>query len=280
MLADADRHIRKMKTPSHEHHCPAAILALCLLSLLASARTLAAGTLSIRNETLIASYNDVSNTFLLTERSARGLPQGRHAPGRCRQGQGRVSQRSGVQVRQAHRGVTCRRRLRVARSLPQPAIPPVGGELRNDTPAVTEVTMGTAGLTAPDKNPGSYLFLTCADPGTRRGVVAGWVTQDRGSGVLFSGVKDGRVEFKAQIDYGHLRIPAGQSATLETLAIGIFDDARIGQELYADAIKRQYAIKLPPPGRRLLHLVCGETRRGRATKNPSVELAGFAAARN
>ena len=82
-------------------------------------------------------------------------------------------------------------------------------------PAAELRTLGTGGLLAPDANPGSYLFLTCADPATRRGVVAGWLTQDRGSGVVFSGVKGGKVEFKAQIDYGHLRIPAGQNAKLE-----------------------------------------------------------------
>ena len=76
-------------------------------------------------------------------------------------------------------------------------------------PAADLATQGTAGLRAPGENPGSYLFLTCADPATRRGVVAGWVTEDRGSGVLFSSVKDGKVEFKAQIDYGRLRIPIG-----------------------------------------------------------------------
>jgi hypothetical protein len=113
-------------------------------------------------------------------------------------------------------------------------------------PATELKTMGTGGLRAPDETPGSYLFLTCADPATRRGVVAGWVTEDRGSGVLFSSVKDGKVEFKAQIDYGHLRIPAGQSAQLETLAIGCFDDARIGEESYADAIAKHYKINLRP----------------------------------
>ncbi len=143
-------------------------------------------------------------------------------------------------------------------------------------PAGELVTVGTGGLLAPDKNPGSYLFLTCADPATRRGVVAGWITQDRGSGVLFSGVKDGQVEFKAQIDYGHLRIPAGQSATLETLAIGIFDDARIGSELYADAIKRQYAINLPPPP--AVYCSWYAEKHGEAGDEKStVELAKFAA---
>ncbi len=139
-------------------------------------------------------------------------------------------------------------------------------ELRNNCAAVTDYhklavvtfdldlgkspgelrTMGTAGLTAPDMNPGSYLFLTLADPGTRRGVVAGWLTEDRGSGVIFSSLKDGRTEFKAQIDYGHLHILPRRSETLETLAIGVFDDARIGEETYADAIKKRYHIQLHP----------------------------------
>jgi hypothetical protein len=126
-------------------------------------------------------------------------------------------------------------------------------------PADALRTMGTAGLTAPDKNPGSYLFLTLADPATRRGVVAGWLTQDRGSGVLFSSVKDGAVQFRAQIDYGHLRIPGIPAApevkdengiiaptVFETLVIGIFDDARLGQEQFADAIAKHYKIKLRP----------------------------------
>ncbi len=115
-----------------------------------------------------------------------------------------------------------------------------------DVPAADLRTLGTGGLTKPDKNPGSYLFLTCADPKTRLGVVAGWVTQDRASGVLFSEVKDGKVNIKAQLDYGHLQIPPGKSATLETLAIGLFDDARIGEEQYADLIKKQYDIHLRP----------------------------------
>lgn len=107
-------------------------------------------------------------------------------------------------------------------------------------------TLGTAGLTRPDKNPGSYLFLTIADPAMRRGVVAGWLTEDRGSGVLFSEESAGTVGFRARIDYGHLTVAGGGSARLETLAVGIFDDARIGEELYADAVARQYHIRLHP----------------------------------
>ncbi|MFZ9938263.1 MAG: alpha-galactosidase [Luteolibacter sp.] len=106
-------------------------------------------------------------------------------------------------------------------------------------------TLGTGGLLAPEKNPGSYAFLTIADPATRSGAVGGWITHERGSGVVFSPVKDGAVRMQARIDYGRLRIKPGADAATETFALGWFDDARLGMERYADAIAKVYQIKLP-----------------------------------
>ena len=255
-----------MKTLSHKLYCPVAALALCILSVLASASTLVAGTLSIRNNTLIASYNDLSNTFLLTERAGSRvfLKEGRldGAAGKAQVEAVRDAVfKSGKRIvlKRAGGGSVS---LELYDGLPFLL---VRGELRNDGPAAAEVTnllpatfdldlgravaelrtMGTAGIRPPDKNPGSYLFLTLADPATRRGVVAGWLTADRGSGVIFSDVPGDHVRFRAQTDYGHLRLDAGETTKLETLAIGCFDDARIGQELYADAIARHYNIHLP-----------------------------------
>ena len=112
----------------NKHYCPAAVLALCILSLLASASTLAAGTRSIRNDTLIASYNDVSNTFILTERStARVFLKDGTLQGAAGKAQVESGQRSRLQVRQAHRRATRRRRLRVAGALPRLAIPARAG---------------------------------------------------------------------------------------------------------------------------------------------------------
>ena len=105
---------------------------------------------------------------------------------------------------------------------------------------------GTGGLLAVDKNSGSYAYLAVVDPATRSGVVGGWITHDRGSGVVFSPVADGAARMEAQIDYGRLRIKPGQDAVLETFALGFFDDARFGLEAYADAIAKVYSIKLPP----------------------------------
>ena len=112
--------------------------------------------------------------------------------------------------------------------------------------ALSEVkTLGTGGLLSPDKNPGSYAFLTMANPASRSGVVGGWITHDRGSGAVFSPVADGAVRMQAQIDYGKLRIKPGADAETETFAMGWFDDARLGMESYADAIAKVYSVKLP-----------------------------------
>lgn len=135
-------------------------------------------------------------------------------------------------------------------------------------------TLGTGGLLPAEQNPGSYVLLACAVPETRRGVVTGWITQDRGSGVVFSSVKNDKVGFSAQIDYGHLRIPAGESVTLETFAIGFFDDARIGLENFADTIKRQYGIKLRP--RSAVYCTWySEEHGGAGDEKSTVELARF-----
>ena len=107
-------------------------------------------------------------------------------------------------------------------------------------------TLGTGGLLEVAKNPGSYAFLSVVEPQSRSGIVAGWLTHDRGSGVVFSPVQADSVRLQGRLDYGRLRIKPGESAMAELFAIGYFDDARFGLEAYADAIAKIYAIKLPP----------------------------------
>ncbi|HEY7090696.1 MAG TPA: glycoside hydrolase family 36 protein [Tepidisphaeraceae bacterium] len=101
-------------------------------------------------------------------------------------------------------------------------------------------------VVSPEKYPGSYAYLAIADPLTRNGAVFGWISQDRGSGVVFTSANQDRVRVDGQIDYGCLRIMPGKSADSEILAIGYFDDARLGLEAYADAVAKFYDIKLPP----------------------------------
>ncbi len=114
-----------------------------------------------------------------------------------------------------------------------------------EEPAALKV-LGTAGLTAPDGHPGSYAFLAVASPETRAGIVSGWISHDRGCGVVFSEIEDGAVQLRPQIDYGRLRIAAGGQEPSELFAIGPFDDARLGLEAYADTVVRLYDIRLRP----------------------------------
>jgi hypothetical protein len=222
---------------------------------------------SIKNSTLIATYDDTSSTFFLTEKATgriflqEGKLDGSTGKARIETARDPVfNSGKRIIVRRTGGGVVS---LELYQDLPFLL---VRGELHNSGTVRAEVTslspavfaldlgkpaselrtMGTAGLMAPDQNPGSYLFLTLVQPETRRGIVAGWLTADRGSGVLFSDVTQDRVRFRAQSDYGHLRLEAGETARLETLAIGIFEDARVGQELFADAIARQHHIRLRP----------------------------------
>ena len=119
-------------------------------------------------------------------------------------------------------------------------------EFRNQSKELC--SFGTAGLKNIDKNsnPGSYSFLAIADPQSRNGIVSGWLTQERGSGVIFSDMQDGKVLITPQLDFGRLQIEPGKETGIETFVIGYFDDARLGLEAYADAIAGHYKIQLPP----------------------------------
>lgn len=107
-------------------------------------------------------------------------------------------------------------------------------------------TLGTGGLLPADKNPGSYAWLAVADPANRHGVVVGWLTHERASGVVFSGVDNDKVTVEARAEYGRLRLAPGEAAELETLALGCFEDTRLGLEAWADAIARIQHVVLPP----------------------------------
>ncbi|MHC4478899.1 MAG: alpha-galactosidase [Planctomycetota bacterium] len=105
--------------------------------------------------------------------------------------------------------------------------------------------LGCDGLTAGDRNRTSYVFLAAADPETRGGAVAGWVTHDRASGIVTSSPDGPLVQIEGRSEYGRLRIEPGNNADGETFAIGYFDDARLGLEKYADVVAKRYKIRLP-----------------------------------
>ncbi len=105
---------------------------------------------------------------------------------------------------------------------------------------------GTGFLNSLQDAPGSFSFTAVVDPDTRNGVVAAYLTHERGSGVFFTEVKNARPNVRARIDFGRYQVDPGQSRQTETLLIGYFDDARLGLEAYADAVAKLYSIKLEP----------------------------------
>jgi hypothetical protein len=107
-------------------------------------------------------------------------------------------------------------------------------------------TISTAGLRPIVAHPGGYSFMAIGHPKTRKGVVCGWLTAFRGTGIVGSDVVDGSGMLKAHIDYGDLRIPSGSEVSSETLVLGCFDDVRAGLEQYADAIATRLEIRLLP----------------------------------
>ena len=157
-------------------------------------------------------------------------------------------------------------------------VPAVSAKLDLGKPASALQSLGTGGLLRPAKNPGSYAFAAVVDPDSRSGVVAGWITEDRGSGVVFTPVENDHVGIKGQIDYGRLRIKPGEDAETETLAIGCFTDARDGLEAYADQIARIYSIKLRPqrPGYCTWYM---EKHGSSCDEKHLLELSQFAAAK-
>ena len=113
-------------------------------------------------------------------------------------------------------------------------------------PAASLKGFGTGGITSLSDNHGSYMWQAIVDPLSRNGVVGGWITTERGSGVVFAGVTNNQAQMTARVEYGRLRIAPGKTEELETFAVGYFDDARIGMELWADAVARVLNIQLPP----------------------------------
>jgi len=120
-------------------------------------------------------------------------------------------------------------------------------EVRSDHDLEQLRVVGTGGVRRPDTAKGSYTFIAIAEPTSRNGLVAGYLTHERGVGTFFP--KENRVaqsvEVQSRIDFGHLQVQPGHSRPTETLLIGCFADARQGLEAYAEAVARHYRISLP-----------------------------------
>jgi hypothetical protein len=127
--------------------------------------------------------------------------------------------------------------------------PVLGAVLDFGKPVNELVSRGTAGVKPVDAEWGSYVFNAIGDPETVAGVVFGWVTAERGQGIVFPDTRGDKPTMRTRVDYGDLRLPPGSSEDGELLLIGIFEDVRVGLEQYAQATAEHLDIKLRPvPG--------------------------------
>lgn len=92
----------------------------------------------------------------------------------------------------------------------------------------------------------SYSYLGVVEPESRNGVVSGWMTHEKASGIVRTDTVDGTVKLTGRMECGKMVIKPGEASELDVFAMGYFEDARLGFEAYADTIKDMFRIKLPP----------------------------------
>ncbi len=106
------------------------------------------------------------------------------------------------------------------------------------------VTQGTDGLQLGGQK--SVLFAVFANPKNNNGIVVGWKTIESGSGSIEVAKNGNTATITARLDYGNKTQNDLGAFTTETLAIGYFDDVRVGLAQYADLLVDTYDINLKP----------------------------------
>ena len=114
-------------------------------------------------------------------------------------------------------------------------------EIRLECAAEGLKAVGSQGFTTLEANTGSAMYLAVAEPKSRKGVVAAWVTSEKGSPFVMSAVKGGVAVLRPELQFGKI----GASGS-EVFVLGAFDDCRLGLEAYGDAVATHYGIRLKP----------------------------------
>ena len=114
-------------------------------------------------------------------------------------------------------------------------------EIRLDGDAQKLKAVGSQGFTTLEENTGSAMYLAVAEPKSRRGVVAAWITSEYGSPFVMSAVSNGVAVLRPELQFGRVGAKGH-----ETFVLGAFDDCRLGLEAYADAVAEHYDIRLKP----------------------------------
>ena len=114
-------------------------------------------------------------------------------------------------------------------------------EIRLDGSAAALKAVGSQGFTTLEANAGSAMYLAVAEPKSRRGVVAAWLTSEHGSPFVMSSATNGVAVIRPELQFGCMG-----ARGCEVFVLGAFDDCRLGLEAYADAVAAHYSIRLKP----------------------------------
>jgi hypothetical protein len=105
--------------------------------------------------------------------------------------------------------------------------------------------LGCDGLDPVSQGKTSYVFLTLADPATRQGVVGGWITHERASGIVSGSAEEGTIRLSARSEYGRVSVASGGLLEGETFALGFFEDVLDGLDAFAALTAKINNIVLP-----------------------------------
>jgi hypothetical protein len=125
------------------------------------------------------------------------------------------------------------------------AVPALDAALMPARAAAMFGVLACDGLTTGDEDRSSYMFMTIGNPKTQAGVVAGWLTHDRGSGIVHTNPERGKLRLRAACEYGRLQLRPAEHVRGETLLVGFFLDVREGLDQYARAMTDHYDVRLP-----------------------------------
>lgn len=105
--------------------------------------------------------------------------------------------------------------------------------------------LGVDGLVDITKGADSHMFAGIAHPDGTNASVAGWLTQNRGSGSMHIHVDAGQLILEARLNYGRLVLKPGEKVNTDTWVFANGINGPHGLEDYADLIASEYKIKLP-----------------------------------
>ncbi len=105
--------------------------------------------------------------------------------------------------------------------------------------------LGVDGLSDINKGADSHMFAAIAHPDGTNATIAGWLTQNRGSGSMHCRVDGGQLVLEARLNYGRLVLKPGERLTTDAWVFAAGINGPHGLEDYADRIAAEYKIKLP-----------------------------------